>query len=269
VVRWAIVAVALTLGALLLFRMTVHKLLYPAPPLASTADPSLGPNAEQVWLETADGRIEAFHLAPASPPDAPAPLVIYAHGNGELIDVWIDQFATLRARGVSVLLVEYPGYGRSAGRPSQASIARAMVAAYDWAAARPGVDRARIVGWGRSLGGGAICALARERTLGALVLESTFRSVRAIASEVFRVPGFLVRDAFDNLEVVRAFPGPVLLLHGEHDASIPIAHAHGLLAANAHAELHVLPCGHNDCEPPWDLLEPFILAESPRAAPRP
>jgi hypothetical protein len=267
--RWLFAAIAIAFAALLLVRTAAHKLLYPAPRLASRADVALGPRAQQVWLETPSARSEAFHLAPTSPSGGPAPLAIYAHGNGELIDSWIAQFEPLRAAGVAILLVEYPGYGRSSGTPSQKSITRAMVAAFDWAASQPSVDRARIVGWGRSLGGGAICALARERPLARLVLESTFTSVRAMASELFGIPGWLVRDPFDNLATVRSFAGPILLLHGEHDESIPLAHARELKAAAANADLHALPCGHNDCERPWPLLEEFILGQRPRAAPRP
>jgi fermentation-respiration switch protein FrsA (DUF1100 family) len=136
-----------------------------------------------------------------------------------------------------------------------------MVAAYDWAAAQPGVDRARILAWGRSLGGGAVCMLARERPLAALVLESTFTSMRAMAKALFGVPGFLVRDRFDNLELVRTFAGPILQFHGQHDPSIPLEHARALHAAAAHSELHELPCGHNDCKLPWDQLAKFMLAQ--------
>jgi fermentation-respiration switch protein FrsA (DUF1100 family) len=78
---------------------------------------------------------------------------------------------------------------------------------------------------------------------------------------LFGVPGFLVRDRFDNLEVVRGFARPILQFHGEHDASIPLVHARALHAASAHSELHTLPCGHNDCALPWDLLAKFILAQ--------
>jgi fermentation-respiration switch protein FrsA (DUF1100 family) len=258
--RWALVALALVAGALMLVRCASERIMYPAPPRPGT-EVALAPGIEQVWLENAGVRSEALLLESTRPSDRPAPLVIYAHGNGELIDYWVAELEPLRAAGVSILLVEYPGYGRSSGKPSEASIARAMVAAWDWAAARPSVDPARILGWGRSLGGGAICALARERKLAALVLESTFTSMHAIAKELFRVPGFLVRDRFDNLAVVRGFAGPILLLHGERDASIPVAHAHALHAAAPRAELHTLPCGHNDCALPLDRLARFILAQ--------
>jgi hypothetical protein len=257
--RWALLLIAIAAVGCYFVRAAGQRLLYPAPPFAGGDHVALGPRSERIWLESPGARTEALLLAATAPAAAPAPLVIYAHGNGELIDIWVDQFEPLRAAGAAVLLVEYPGYGRSSGSPSEASIRQAMVAGFDWAAAQPGVDHARIVGWGRSLGGGAICALARERPLAALVLESSFTSVRALAAELFRAPAFLVRDRFDNLEVVRAFAGPILLLHGERDQSIPVAHARALQAAAAHAELHVLPCGHNDCARPWELLERFLL----------
>jgi fermentation-respiration switch protein FrsA (DUF1100 family) len=258
--RWALGAAAVVSAALWLVRCVSPRLMYPAPPRPSTEIP-LGPREQHVWLESAGARSEAFLLESTTPSGRAAPLVLYAHGNGELIDYWVGELGPLRAAGVSILLVEYPGYGRSSGKPSEGSIARAMAAAYDWAAAQPGVDRARIVGWGRSLGGGAICALAHERPLAALVLESTFTSMHAMAKELFGVPGFLVRDRFDNLAVVRAFTGPILQFHGDHDASIPLAHARALHAAAARSELYVLPCGHNDCALPWDQLAKFILAQ--------
>jgi hypothetical protein len=142
-----------------------------------------------------------------------------------------------------------------------------MLAAYDQVRTRPDVDPARIVGYGRSLGGGAICALARERTVAALVLESTFSSVRSIAAG-FGLPALLVRDPFDNLAALAAFPGPVLLVHGERDRMIPVAHAHELAAAARRPRLVVHPgCGHNDCPRPWSELRAFLLESGLLALP--
>jgi fermentation-respiration switch protein FrsA (DUF1100 family) len=247
-------------GALFAFACFAgRRVLFPAPPLPREGEWPIGETVQRVWLETPSARSEALLLAAEPRGGEPAPLLLYAHGNGELIDYWAGEFEPLRAAGVSVLLVEYPGYGRSSGSPSQASIAQSMVAAFDWAVAQPGVDRARVAGYGRSLGGGAVCALARERALAALVLESTFTSVTALAAELFHLPGFLVRDPFDNLAAVGAFPGPVLVLHGERDEMIPFEHARRLHAANPRARLHGLPCGHNDCARPWPLIQDFLI----------
>jgi fermentation-respiration switch protein FrsA (DUF1100 family) len=252
----ALAAVLLALWWALAF-FAQRALLFPGSGIASEGALDLARlGGERLWLEVDGRRTEAWLLR-ARRAGPPAPLLLYAHGNGELIDHWADAFEPARARGAAALLVEYPGYGRSAGAPSEASIRETLIAAFDWAAAQDGIDARRIVGWGRSLGGGAVCALARERPLAALVLESTFTSVRSMALR-FGVPGFLVRDPFDNLSLVRGFERPLLLLHGERDEVVAVSHSRALHAALPTSELHLLPCGHNDCARPWDQVFGFL-----------
>jgi pimeloyl-ACP methyl ester carboxylesterase len=235
-----------------------RTLLFPAPPAGAGRALDEIPGAERVWIETPRARSEAWLLSPLPAAGARAPLVLFAHGNGELIDDWVGAFEPLRRWGAAVLLVEYPGYGRSTGSPSQASIAAAMAEAYDRARQRADVDPDRIVAYGRSLGGGAACALVRERRVAALVLESTFTSVRRLARGML-VPGFLVRDPFDNLAALRDYDGPVLIVHGEHDQLVPVAHARALHAAAPRSRLALERCGHNDCPRPWAQLRAFLL----------
>src|SRR5262249_19220688 len=136
-------------------------------------------------------------------------------------------------------------------------IVQVMLAAYEWASQQPGVDPKRIVAYGRSLGGGAATALAKRKPVAALILESTFTSIRPMAAR-FRAPAFLIRDPFDNLETVRHFTGPLLILHGTHDEVIPVEHARELAAAAPQSELRLLDCGHNDCDKPWPLVRAFL-----------
>lgn len=222
---------------------------WPAPP----------PDARILMLPSRAGAVEAWYLPPTGGPGGPAPVVVYHHGNGEVIDVWSRAFGPLRARGVGVLLVEYPGYGRSAGSPSEASLAAASCAAYDTLIQDPGVDPARVVSWGRSLGGGAAAGLARRRPVAALILESTFTSVRDLTDRYF-APGFLVRDPFNTLDVVRRFPGPVLVLHGSRDAVVATKQGRRLAAASPRSTFHERPCGHDDCPELWDLALEFLAA---------
>ncbi len=238
---------------LLLF-LAQRAILFPRP---FGATPSRPPSVKQLWLTTPRGRIEAWFLAPAASTGTPAPLLLFAHGNGELIDHWADAFDEPRAWGFGILLVEYPGYGRSEGSPSEAGIRDGILAAYDWAKAQPQIDATRIVAHGRSLGGGAVCLLARARPLAALILESTFTSVRAFAHR-FGAPERLVRDPFDNLEALAHYAGPLLVLHGEHDELIPPAHGRALALARRDAEFRSLPCGHNDCAAPWPEVRAFL-----------
>jgi len=250
----------LGLAALLLwwgFLWTVQRrLLFPAPLSAGAA--AMPRDAEAVWLGGADGKSEAWLLRPDGGA-GPAPLVIFTHGNGELIDYWPDAFAEARRQGVAVLLVEYPGYGRSGGAPGEASIREAVLAAYDWAVRQPGIDSSRVIAHGRSLGGGAAAILAAERPVAALVLESSFSSVRAFARG-FGAPGFLVRDPFDTRTRLATISAPVLLLHGRHDEVIPTRHADALKAARPEAQLEWMDCGHNDCPPSWPRVARFLSA---------
>ena len=219
-------------------------------------------DAEQMWLQTSTGRVEAWFLPPLGDATVAgrSPLLVYTHGNGELIDFWPPAFTEPRSLGLGVLLVEFPGYGRSQGRPSEASIRETMLAAFEWVRGRSDLDPERIVAHGRSLGGGAACLLAASRPVRALILESTFTSVRSFAGR-FGAPSFLVRDPFDNLAAVQSFAGPLLVLHGERDEVIPAEHGRALAAAGRNAELELLPCGHNDCDVAWSRIHSFLAKQ--------
>ena len=162
---------------------------------------------------------------------------------------------------MSVLLLEYPGYGRSGGKPSEGSIISAAVAAYDYLLDRDDVDNHRIIAYGRSLGGGAACALSAQRQLAALILESSFSGVKSLARRL-AIPGFLVLDPFDNLACIANYDGPVLIMHGTWDEVIPVSHARNLDAAATNSELVLMACGHNDCERPWGYIHQFLRNHS-------
>ena len=117
----------------------------------------------------------------------------------------------------------------------------------------------RIVAYGRSLGGGVAASLAAERPIAGLILESSFTSVRPLAAR-FLVPGWLVRDPFDNLAALRQYRGPLLVVHGLEDEIVPVNEGRKLAAAVAGAEIHLLECGHNDCPRPWGLMRQFLEA---------
>ena len=163
---------------------------------------------------------------------------------------------------MAVLLVEYPGYGRSAGSPSQSSITEAFVAAYDALIARKDIDASRIVLFGRSLGGGAVCALSIKRPSAAQILMSTFTSARSFAKR-YLAPSFLVRDPMDNLAAVEQYEGPILVIHGRHDTVIPYSHGISLHKAARAGKLITYDAGHNDCPPDWEVfwkdIEAFLV----------
>ncbi|WP_435550497.1 alpha/beta hydrolase [Desulfobacterium sp. N47] len=105
---------------------------------------------------------------------------------------------------------------------------------------------------GRSIGGGAICALSEQRNPAAMILMSTFTSLRAFALKYF-VPGFLMRDKFDNHKAIKSYAGPVLVIHGKHDEVITYEHGIALSKAAKNSTMIAYDSGHNEF-PPDPLL---------------
>lgn len=235
--------------AALLF-MTQRRILYPRHMAGVRSEaPAYGEGFERLWIEAAGSRCEAWLFLPSRrAARETVPAVIVAHGNAETIDFLPEEFDGFSAMGMAMLLVEYPGYGRSTGSPSEAGITAVFTAAYDRLAARSDIDAERIVLVGRSLGGGAVCRLASLRPSAALVLISAFTGVEAFAAR-FLMPKFLVRDRFDNLAVMAQYEGPVLVIHGRNDPVIPFAHGQALARRARRGELVAYDCGHNDCPP--------------------
>ena len=225
---------------------------------------------EKLWLGAPSEKFETWFMpplndSPSTPvPTKPAPAVIFAHGNAELIDFCPEELKFFTRIGIGVLLIEYPGYGRSEGSPSQKSISHAFNIGYKYLISRKDVDPNRIILFGRSLGGGAVCDLASKKPSCALILQSTFTSARSFAAG-FLAPGFLVRDPFDNLSVVSKYTGPVLIIHGKNDDVIPFSHAKILYKKCLKGKLIVYDCTHNDCPPDYAIFRKNIetfLAEA-------
>ena len=251
-IPWALCLYIAYCGLLFLLQ---RQIMFPRGliPEPAASAPQL-PGLEVLWIETESGKVESWLIRPVSDsPEGPVPAVIFGHGNGELIDFWPDELMGFTRLGMALLLVEYPGYGRSAGSPSQASITEAFNAAYDRLASRKGIDSSRIVLFGRSLGGGAVCALSSQRPAAALILMSTFTSARSFAKR-YLAPSFLVRDPFDNLSAVKKYKGPILIMHGTHDTVIPFSHATALHRSAGNGKLIVYEAGHNDCPPDWETF---------------
>ncbi|MFT3924135.1 MAG: alpha/beta hydrolase [Myxococcales bacterium] len=226
-----------------------RNLLFPRHMVAVPARPVAVPGLERSWLDTDAGKVELWFLPGRGvSPERPGPAVIFAHGNGELIDYWPEQLAPYRELGVSVVLPEYRGYGRSAGKPSETALAADFRAVYTRLLADARVDPTRILYHGRSLGGGVVCGLARSHAPAGMILESTFTSVVDVARGM-GVPAFVISDRFENLPAVRAYQGPLLIMHGIQDNLIPKHHAERLAAAHQNAKLVLYRAGHNDLPP--------------------
>jgi fermentation-respiration switch protein FrsA (DUF1100 family) len=240
----AALASALGLYALvcIVARASYRQFVYPAPRVADL--PAAG--AERLALRAADGSaVNALWFAP--PPGSR--LVVYFHGNGETIGDAVPLARDLVLRGLGALLVEYRGYGASAGgTPTEAGLYLDAQAGLD-EAARRGVGPDRIALWGYSLGTGVATEMARRGRGARLVLVAPFTSLTDVAS---RAVGWLpmsvvIPDRYDTLSKVSGIRIPTLVVHGDRDDVVPFDMGRSLASAIAGARfLPIQGAAHGD-----------------------
>jgi fermentation-respiration switch protein FrsA (DUF1100 family) len=211
-------------------RVSYRQFVYPAPQLFHL--PSSG--AESLVLRAADGAaVSALWFAP--PPGSR--LVVYFHGNGETIADAVPLAHDLATHRLGALLVEYRGYGASAGgTPSEAGLYLDAEAALD-EAARRGIGPERIALWGFSLGTGVASEMARRGRGARLVLVAPFTSLADVAS---RAVGWLpmsvvLPDRYDSLSKAASIHIPTLVVHGDSDDVVPFDMGRSLASAIAGA----------------------------------
>lgn len=204
-----------------------------------------GLDYETVWLTTEDGvRIEAWYV----PAPAARGVVLLAHGNAGSIALRVDYALMFYRLGYSTLLLEYRGYGRSEGKPSEQGTYADARAAWRYLVTERGFPPGRIVLVGESLGGAVVARLAAEEQPGALVLASGFISVPELAAELY--PWLPVRQLtryrYDTLAALERVSCPVLIAHSRQDDIVPYRHGERLFAAAKEPKAFLeMAGGHN------------------------
>ena len=258
-----VTAIIIYCAYLVLLYFTQRALIFPGRSLGQKQFQTEWIREDQInWIDTQEGKIETWFIPSQNGnSNMTTPVIIFAHGNFELIDYCQVETRGLNQLGYDVFLIEYPGFGRSKGSTSRESINVVYVAAYDWLISNKNVDPNQIIGFGRSLGGGAISDLAEQRSLAGIILQSTFSNVKSFAKR-YLAPAFLTRDPFDNVTALKNFTNPVLILHGRQDALIPFWHGETLAKNIPQSEFVAYNCEHNDCPPDWEaywhLIDRFI-----------
>jgi pimeloyl-ACP methyl ester carboxylesterase len=227
------------------------------------------PDGEAVHLQMRDGTtLAGWYLPPQPRPSHPAAGLLWFYGNGETIQAIGPVLRTFRPPGTALLVLDYPGYGGSGGRASEAGIYEAADLAMATLRARAEVDPDRIFAYGRSLGSAVATYVAATYPVRGLVLESPFTSARDMSRRHYApFPGFLVRLRLDNLATIRRTHCPVLVFHGTADRLVPPGMGQAVAAAapgGGHVEFVTIPgAGHNDTyalggEPYRDRLWNFL-----------
>ncbi len=237
------------LGALLLFLGLVRylektSLFYPSRVMSGTPHDA-GMAFEEVYFSAEDGvRLHGWFI--------PAPSarlnLLYFHGNAGNISGRVDKIALLRTLGFNVLVFDYRGYGRSAGKPSELGLYRDGRAAYDLLAGRKDVGRLPIVLYGASLGGAVAVDVATHRRPAALITEETFTNAGDMARVYYPVvPTFLLSLRLDSDRKLASIICPKLFIHSPQDEIVPMAVGRKLFAAAAGPkEFLEVEGGHNE-----------------------
>lgn len=201
-------------------------------------------DAEDIWLKTSDGvSLHAWWVERKGSPVA----TLFLHGNAGNLTHRGAALREIRDAGSSVLLLDYRGYGKSEGSPSESGLYRDAEAGYQWLVAR-GYAGSRIVIHGESLGTAVAVDLASRHACRALVLEAPFPSARAVAAVVLPGIGPSLMWGFDSKGKIGKVRAPVLVIHGDADEVIDIQLGRDLFAAaNEPKSMWVLPGGgHNN-----------------------
>jgi uncharacterized protein len=191
-----------------------------------------GMSYEDVELRTADGvRLHGWFV----PHPESRAILLFFHGNAGNISHRLDSLAIFHRLGLSTLIIDYRGYGRSEGRPTEAGTYRDAEAAWSYLVEERGTDSGEIVLFGRSLGAAVAAWLAARRSPRAVILESGFTSVPELGAELypFLPVRTLARLEYDTRAQLREVHAPVLIVHSREDEIIPFHHALRLYEAAA------------------------------------
>lgn len=221
--------VAYGLLLLLLYFLQPRLLFLPGVPGREVVDTPerIGLSHRDVSLQTEDGeRLHAWWL----PHERSRATVLFFHGNAGNISHRLESLEIFHELRVNVLIIDYRGYGRSSGRPSEVGLYRDARAAWAWLTETQGVNAGEIILFGRSLGGAVAAELATRVDAAGLIVESVFTSVPDIGSELYWwLPvRWLSRLGFGAAEYIQRTALPVLVVHSVDDEIIPFEHGRRL-----------------------------------------
>jgi fermentation-respiration switch protein FrsA (DUF1100 family) len=267
--KLVVIAIAAELVLVLLIRYVEPRMAF-FPAAGENATPlDIHLPYQVTTLTTADGeRLRAWLM----PNDNARAVVVYFHGNGGNLSVWLPTLAGMHREGFTVAAIDYRGYGASTGRPSERGLYRDADAALEWAW-RIERSGAPIVYWGRSLGTAIAAYAAMKRRPDGLILEAGFKNARSLlrASPPLAFLSLFASYRFPTAEFASDARCSVLVMHGDADQVIAISNGRALFEALPEPKRYEVLRGtnHNDVAPPgseryWSVIRAFIASLPPR-----
>jgi dipeptidyl aminopeptidase/acylaminoacyl peptidase len=190
---------------------------------------SIGHRTRPVVLRSTDGtRLSGWLLTPRVP--GPHPAVVYFGGRSEEVS-WVARDAWRMFPNMTVLAVNYRGYGDSEGIPGERQMMEDAHMLFDWLAKHRHITAGQIAVVGRSLGSGVAVQIAVSRPVAAVVLITPYDSLLALAKRRFpSVPGFVLQHRFDSVKHAPLLSAPTFIIRAASDDVVPGSHTDLLVA---------------------------------------
>lgn len=248
------ILIGLLLAILLLRLFEERFVFFPAPSSASDLTPAqAGVQVEDVFITT-DDRVK-IHAWWAEAPGA-ARTILYFHGNAGNLSLRLPNIGWLQQLPANVLAVDYRGFGKSEGKPTEAGVYRDAEAAYDYLVNERKIPPEQIVVLGQSLGTAVAVDVASKRQVSALILEAGFPSAKRVAQQAMGLPGlaWIIRSRFDSAAKLKSIRVPALVAHCRRDTVMPYVLGEELhAAANPPKQFVSYP---GDCHEPLYTADP-------------
>lgn len=238
----------LILGLLLVLTMrdTMEQtfLYFPERRLLATPE-SVNLRFDDHFFNTPSGRgLHGWFL----PHPNPKAVLLFFHGNAGNISHRLEKLKLLHDLGAAVFIIDYAGYGKSEGKPSEQNLYADGEASYQHAIAVLKVDPKRLFLYGESLGSAVAIELALHQKVAGVILEGAFTSLKELARQHMPFLSAMAKDQYKNLEKIGQVTVPILFIHAKHDEICPLAMAEQLYeqAPQPKQAVWLEEGGHND-----------------------
>lgn len=194
---------------------------FPVSGLTRTPE-QMGIPFEEIAFKTEDGEtVYAWWIKQAEARSE----ILFFHGNGGNLSNYVEVFADLYSQKFSIFALDYRGYGKSSGVPSEEGVYRDTKAFIQYFWGRRHDPSQRVVYWGRSLGGTTAAYATTVRQPDGLILEAAFPSKQSLLDHYpfYKIISVFSRYGFPTSDFLRNVSCPVLVIHGDKDRTVPIA----------------------------------------------
>lgn len=162
-------------------------------------------------------------------------VILFFHGNAGNISTRISFFKKLYQQHFTILAFDYPGFGKSQGKPSEESCIQSALLFFHFLHKEKKYSRKQIILWGESLGGSLATSVSLQTHSPLLVLQSTFTDIQEMIRKVApKIPSFIYhsigfetkRDLKKRYQMTKLNKNmKTLILHSREDDLIPFTHA--------------------------------------------